>query len=116
MSLRAATLSAFVAVLALGVLAPHGAAGAQEPAREPSCVVTYAVSAAREISVTGADCDTKGLEPIALAFALSRVEGAFRDMLLMQAPVEIDFTFSEAAIREHSRLQSQRTDLSKEGI
>ena len=98
------------------VMLPLAPAAAQEPAREPSCIVTYAVSAAREISVTGADCDTHGLEPMALAFALSRIEGAFRDMLLAQAPIEIDFTFSEAVIREHDRLHSQRTDLSKEGI
>lgn len=71
---------------------------------EPSCTVTYAVDAAREITVSDADCDTPGLEPAARAFALFQVEeGGFRSFLLLQAPVEVEFTFSEAAIRAHAR-------------
>lgn len=87
----------FVAAFALATLTTP--ASAQAP--EPSCVVTYKVDASHAISVTSARCDTANLEPDALAFALSRLEGGFRDMLLAQAPVELEFTFSESVIRQH---------------
>lgn len=75
---------------------------------ELACVVTYAVASSRAVSVRNAHCDTQSLEPAAVAFALSRIEGDFGAALIAQAPVEIEFTFSEAAIRRH-QIQSRNT-------
>ena len=75
---------------------------------EPACVVTYAVASSRAVSVRDAHCDTQSLEPAAVAFALSRIEGDFGAALIAQAPIEIEFTFSEAAIRRH-QTQSRNT-------
>ena len=85
-------------------------------ADEPACVVTYAVDAARDVTVSGARCDTPELEPMALAFALTRVEGPFRELLLMQAPVEVEFAFSEAVIRQYSSQHSDAHHQNQEGI
>ena len=100
----------------MGGLGAAAIAALSAIAEDPACVVTYAVEATEEISVSGARCDTPALEPVALAFALSRVEGAFRDMLLMQAPVEVEFTFSEAAIRQYSHQRKHEHHQSQEGI
>lgn len=77
-------------------------AGLAAVADEPSCVVTYSVDSAREIDVTSAVCDDESLETAAMVFAFARLEGPFREMLVMQAPVEVEFTFSEALIRAHA--------------
>jgi hypothetical protein len=74
-------------------------AAAPAAADDPACVVTYAVDAARDITVTGARCATQSLEPAALAFAFARLEGPFRELLAAQAPIEVSFTFSEDLIR-----------------
>jgi hypothetical protein len=95
--MRPKILSAVVATMGVG-LAPLSAAFAAEP----SCVVTYSVDSAREIDVTGAVCDDPSLETAAMVFAFARLEGQFREMLVMQAPVEVQFTFSEALIRAHA--------------
>ena len=93
--MRGVTL--FLTVVLLAAPAPAAA-----EVREPSCVVSYAVDASREISVTGARCDSRELEPAALAFALARLEGPFRELLAAQAPIEVEFTYSESLIRAHA--------------
>jgi hypothetical protein len=79
-----------------------GASATFVQAEEPACVVTYSVDSSREIDVTGAVCDDPSLEMAALVFAFARLEGPFREMLVMQAPVQVEFTFSEALIRAHA--------------
>ncbi len=76
--------------------------GAPVQAREPSCVVTYSVDSSRAIDVTAAVCDDASLEDAAMVFAFTQLEGPFREMLVMQAPIEVEFTFSEALIRAHA--------------
>ncbi len=83
-------------------MAAVGLACASSAADEPACVVTYSVDSSREIDVTAAICDDPSLERAAMVFAFARLEGPFREMLAMQAPVEVEFTFSEALIRAHA--------------
>jgi len=69
---------------------------------EPSCAVTYAITADGAVTVAHVHCDTRELEPAAAVFALARVQGAFAATLAAQAPLEIEFTFSESAIRTNA--------------
>jgi hypothetical protein len=85
-----------------GVLAAASSFAAAAESAEPSCIVTYTVDSSREIAVTNARCDDESLESAALVFAFARLEGPFREMLALQAPVEVEFTFSEALIRAHA--------------
>jgi hypothetical protein len=89
-------------VLVAALFCPLWTGPTRAQPREPLCVVTYEVNAAREISVTGARCDTRALEPAALAFALARLDGPFRELLAAQAPIEVEFTYSESLIRAHA--------------
>lgn len=118
MKLIVCVLAAFAAAVSLAApaafaddLVPNRSVdgiGSRVVDNEPSCVVTYAVQTSRQISVREARCDSEWLETDAVAFALSRIEGEFGATLLAQAPIEIEFTFSETVIRRY-RLQNHQT-------